>query len=205
WGYRYDAWSLRRFALCKRQAIVLCFLQAVLAETTDAIIEMQDKLITRVHNKARQRRDDLLRATEKARTHAIEVLEELATLVLDESIPDAELRAHIFARLPSATMSELVEGCRALRAGNDGAHLSFLTHWYGYTRKYSPALLETTPFQFAAASPLGQAVTHLRELNRDPNRKLTSATPTDFLSPRWTKYVVSQDAAGNAVLSRPYY
>src|SRR5262249_28608195 len=43
WGYRYDAWSLRRFALCKRQAIVLCFLQAVLAETTDAIIEMQDK------------------------------------------------------------------------------------------------------------------------------------------------------------------
>ena len=28
WGYRYDVWSLRRFAPAKRQAIVvLCFLQ----------------------------------------------------------------------------------------------------------------------------------------------------------------------------------
>jgi hypothetical protein len=76
--------------------------QAALAETTDAIIEMQDKLITRAHNKARQRRDELLRATEKTRTHAIEVLEELGTLVRDESIPDAELRARRFSGISTS-------------------------------------------------------------------------------------------------------
>jgi TnpA family transposase len=37
------------------------------------------------------------------------------------------------------------------------------------------------------------------------NSRSFSICSTDFLSPRWTKYVVSQDAAGNAVLSRPYY
>jgi hypothetical protein len=36
---------------------VICFLQAVRAETTDAIIDMQDKLITSIHNKARKRYD----------------------------------------------------------------------------------------------------------------------------------------------------
>jgi hypothetical protein len=63
------------------------------------VVEMQDKLITGVHNKARQRREDILRATEEARRRAIEVLEEVGSPVLDESIPDAELRRDIFAGL----------------------------------------------------------------------------------------------------------
>jgi hypothetical protein len=53
WGYRYDVWSLRRFASAKREAIVLCFLHAARAETTDAAVEMQDKLITGVHQQQR--------------------------------------------------------------------------------------------------------------------------------------------------------
>ncbi len=115
WGYRYDAWSLRRFSEPKRYSIVLAFLRAALAETTDAIVEMQDKLITRFHNKARERREALLRAAEKARSRAVEVLEELGGLVLDESIPDAALRSAIFSHLPSDDLSELVLDCHALR------------------------------------------------------------------------------------------
>jgi hypothetical protein len=53
-GYHYEVWSLRRFAPVKRHAIVLCFLRAALVETTDAVVEVQDKLITGVHNKARR-------------------------------------------------------------------------------------------------------------------------------------------------------
>ena len=53
------------YAAPKRNAIVICFLHAVRAEMTDSIIEMQDKLITSIHNKARKRYDDVLRATEK--------------------------------------------------------------------------------------------------------------------------------------------
>jgi hypothetical protein len=35
----------------------------------------------------------------------------VGSLVLDESIPDAELRRDIFARLPRTDMELLVEGC----------------------------------------------------------------------------------------------
>ncbi len=55
WGYRYSVWNLRRFSIAKRNGIVICFLQAARAEMTDGIVEMQDKLITSVHNKARKR------------------------------------------------------------------------------------------------------------------------------------------------------
>ena len=113
-----NVWHLRRFAAPKRNAIVICFLHAVRAEMTDSIIEMQDKLITSIHNKARKRYDDVLRATEEARSRAVEVLESgMGTLVLNDSIPDHELRKHIFALLPSDDITRLVEGRRNLRAG----------------------------------------------------------------------------------------
>ena len=50
WPTGNDLWSLRRFVPDKRHAFVLCFLRAALAETADAVVEMQDKLITGVHS-----------------------------------------------------------------------------------------------------------------------------------------------------------
>ncbi len=124
WGYRYEAWSLRRLQSPKRYAVLLCFLQAALAETADAVVEVQDKLITSIHSKARKRRDDLLRASEEAKRRAVEVLEVMGELVLDEAIPDAQLRNEILWRIPDEEMATLVDGCRQLRTGDDGSHLS---------------------------------------------------------------------------------
>jgi hypothetical protein len=207
WGYRYSVWHLRRFPITKRNAIVICFLQAARAETTDGIVEMQDKLITSIHNKADKRYEALLRTAEEARTRAVEVLEGIGTLVLDDSIPDGKLRNHIFALLPSDDITKLVEGCRNLRsgAGGSGSSLSLVNHWYGYTRKYSPALLEKTPFQFAADSPLGRAVEFLKDLNVGGKGKPFADAPFDFLPRRWVKHVVLQDSKGEAALSRPHY
>ncbi len=109
--------SLRRFQPPKRYAVLLCFLQAALAETADAVVEAQDKLITSIHSKAKKRRDALLRASEEAKRRAVEVLEVMGDLVLDDSIPDVELRAEILLRIPNDEMTTLVDGCRQLRTG----------------------------------------------------------------------------------------
>src|SRR5262249_24089162 len=95
------------------------------------------------------------------------------------------------------------EGCRTLRAGNEGSHLGLVHHWYGYTRKYSSVFIERTPFQFAEQSPIGRAVLYMKELNRDQQRKFTSEVPIDFLPRRWVKHVVRKDSSGALVASRP--
>jgi hypothetical protein len=46
-----------------------------------------------------------------ARRRAVEAL---GSLVVDDSIPDAELRRDIFARLPRTDLEQSVEGCRCL-------------------------------------------------------------------------------------------
>ena len=54
--------------------------------------------------------EDLLRATEEAPSCALEVLLELGTVALDDSIPDHELRQSIFKMSPIDDISRLVEG-----------------------------------------------------------------------------------------------
>ena len=207
WGYRYDVWSLRRFAAPKRYSIVLTFLQAALAETLDAIIEMQDKLITKVHNNARERREEVLRAAEQARTRAVVVLEEIGSLVVDETVPDGELRARIFARRSSDDfiLAKVVTECRELRDRDDGSHLSFLISWYGYTRKYSPVLLASTPFDFTRCLALGEAVAYLKEVNQESGRRFDNSAPTEFLARRWERYVLAKGATNKGGISRPNY
>ena len=208
WGYAYDAWSLRRFEPAKRRAILLCTVEAAFAEAADALVEMQDKLITRVHNRARKHRADLLHATDAAKARVVSVLEDLGGLVLDEpGVPDAELRARIYARHPREEISLLVEGCRGLREGDPGSHLGFVGRWHAATRQYSPALLEAAPLCFPPGSELGLAVEHLRQINRDGRRKLGADAPLGFLPPRWRRHVLGPAASTSEerAISRPHY
>ena len=200
WGYRYDIWNTRRFPTPKRLAILLCFVRMARAEITDSIVEMQDKLITRQHMKARQRRNQLLQSTQQARTQAIEAFETVGTLVADENVPDGQLRPRIFAPLSRERIQTLVAGCRQMRLGGNTSYLDFLEPSYNYTRKYSPQLLESTPFVFAENAPLEPAVAHLREINRANKRKLSPEAPVTFVTRRWKPYVHPEEGK----ISRPY-
>jgi hypothetical protein len=129
WRYRYSVWNLRRFSLEKRSGIVICFLQVARADMIDGIIEMQDKLITAIRNKARKRYEERLRAREKARTRAVEVLEAMETLVLGHSVPDSQLRQHVFDLLSSEDMSRLWKDlgtCERARMARRSAHPSLV-------------------------------------------------------------------------------
>ena len=57
------------------------------------------------HSKVKKRRDELLRAGEEAKWRAVEVLGVVGELVLDDTIPDVQLRNEILWRIPSEEMA----------------------------------------------------------------------------------------------------
>ena len=61
----------------------------------------------------------------------------------------------IFSRCSRATISPDWWKAAETYAPGLMAPLGLIHHWYGYTRQYSPALLEKTPFQFAEGAPSG--------------------------------------------------
>lgn len=204
WGYQQDVWSLRRFAPEKRYSIVVSFLRSALTETTDAIIEMHDRLITRYQNQAKEKKESLLRAAEKARTEAIEAFEDIAFVLVDEEhIVDENVRKEIFAKRSAESIRELLADCKSIKFSPD-AHLDFMSTFYGETRKYSPQMLAATPFMFKENSPVGEAVAYLNNVNEEGRRKLDSKAPTAFLTKRWRKHVIREEE-GKTVISRPHY
>ena len=203
WGYRYDAWSLRRFPPSKRRAVLLCFLAMATAVTTDAVVDALDKVMNDVHNKAKKRRQQLLQASQEARSRAVEVLEVIGTLTLDEAIPDPGLRAEITQRYPREELTRLVEGSKQLREG-DGSYYRLTESSWEYTRRFSPTLLKVMPLQWAEGSLIGQAVVYMRIFNASGKRKFGEDVPTGWLPPKWQPCVLIQQGGGTTV-SRPHY
>jgi len=203
WGYHRDVWSLRRFAPEKRYSIVAAFLNTSLTETIDAIVDMQDRLITRYKNKAIQKKDALLRVAEKARTEAIEAFEDIGKVVIDENVVDEDVRKQVFNKRSAKSLRELLADCQSIKFGSD-IHLDFMGSYYGETRKYSPQMLLATPFKFKENSPIGEAVAYLKNINQEHRRKLDNSAPTAFLPKRWRKHVLREEN-GKTIISRAHY
>lgn len=204
WGYQKDAWSLRRYEDEKRYSIVAAFLNTALTDTVDAIVDMQDRLITRYQNQAREKKDALLRSAEKARTEAIEAFEEIGMVIVDEeNIVDNDVRKEVFKKRSAESLRDLLADCRSIKFGAD-AHFEFMSSSYGQSRKYSPQMLACTPFKFKENSPVGAAVNYMNIINQEGRRKLDESAPTDFLTKNWQKHVLKEQG-GKTVISRPHY
>jgi TnpA family transposase len=204
WGYQKDVWSLRRFSDEKKYSIVIAFLNTALTDTVDAIVDMQDRLITRYQNQAREKKDALLRSAEKARTAAIEAFEDIGLVIVDEAnIVDGDVRKEVFKKRSAQSLRELLVDCQSMKFGPD-AHLQFMSSSYSQSRKYSPKMLACTPFNFKENSPVGEAVAYMNTVNQEGRRKLDDRAPTAFLSKGWQKHVIKEQD-GKTVISRPHY
>ena len=204
WGYQQDVWSLRRYSDEKKYSIVAAFLNTALTDTVDAIIDMQDRLITRYNNQAREKKDGLLRSAEKARSAAIEAFEDIGLIIVDEErIVDGDVRKEVFKRRSAQSLRELLADCQSIKFDSD-AHLGFMSSSYSESRKYSPQMLACTPFNFKENSPVGEAVAYINAVNQEGRRKLDDKAPTAFLSKSWQKHVIKEEG-GKTVISRPHY
>jgi len=205
WGYQKDVWSLRRFEDDKKYSIVAAFLNTALTDTVDAIVDTQDRLITRYQNQAKEKKDVLLRSAEKARTEAIEAFEDIGIVIVDEkNIIDSDVRKEVFKKRSVESLRDLLADCRSIKFGAD-AHLEFMSSSYSQSRKYSPQMLACTPFKFKENSPVGAAVNYMNIINQEGRRKLDDNAPTAFLSKSWQKHVMKKDQDGKTVISRPHY
>ena len=203
WGYQQDVWSFRQFDADKKYSIVAAFLNTALTETVDAIVDTQERLITRYQNKAREKKEALLRSAEQARTEAIEAFEDTVVVILDEEhVIDKDVRKEVFNKRSAESLKELLADCQSIKFAGD-VQLDFMGSFYGETRKYSPQMLLNTPYQFKDNSPVGDAVAYLNSVNKEGKVKLDNKAPTVFLSKRWRKHVI-REKGGKTVISRPH-
>ncbi|MBA2692397.1 MAG: DUF4158 domain-containing protein, partial [Rubrobacter sp.] len=201
-GAKTTPQHLRRFDAPRRRATLVAYLTERSAELSDVALEMHDRMIGSLMNKAERMRD------EGFRKHGKAINEKVG---LYATLGEALIAARETGRNPYEALDEIlpwekfvasVAEAGDLAMPQNFDYLDFLEAGHTYVRRYAPALLQAFEFKAApSARPLLDAIEVLKEMNEKGRRKVPENAPVSFVKPRWRDHVLG----GNGEIDKRYY
>lgn len=194
--------TLQRMVVERRYPILIAFLSQALQDLTDEAITLFDRCLVQVMGRARRERDETQRANAADINQILRHFHTLADVVLDETVPDSDVRATLFTQVSSEHLTTWRDRCAVLIRPRDDRALDFAAKRYAYLRQFAPTFLATLRFRASQPDhPLLQAITLLRHLNQTGKRSVPSTADLRFVPASWVSFV--QDDSGT--IHRRYY
>jgi Domain of unknown function (DUF4158) len=195
---RCSAHKLREVEPSHRYAALICFLWQTYRDSIDHLIDMQDKLVLKVCNRAEKQCDDALRQRHRSIRRSVSMFRSLASIVLDEGIVDGRVREEVFRRIPRDELAQQVEESADWLSGADSHMFPGVVRRFDYVRKFFPVLLGHLKFegQGQGESEVIQATRALTAMNEAGRRTLPEDAPMVFL-PEALKPFVAHNGAVN--------
>jgi hypothetical protein len=180
---------IRKLPDTRRLATLVAFVCNLESAALDDALDLLDILITEIFSEAE-------RASNRARLRTIKDLDAAAVqltqvcrLVLDSTVPDAELRSAIFKALKSDDLTAAVNQVDALVRPPEDVYFRELEESYRRVRRFLPSLLHTVHF---GSTPAGQgvleALNYLREVE-EQGRAKAGDPPRSIVTRGWRRYV----------------
>ncbi len=144
---------------------------------------------------------DAVKADRKSRLRSLKDLDEAAAtlasacqMLLDDTVPDAELRKQLFARISPDALALALAGVNKLIRPTDNVYYQELDSKYKTVRRFLPALAEHIQFGAnAAGEPFIAAFAWLRA-NMTVKRPSNDA-PRDIITKPWQRHVLRENDA----------
>lgn len=201
-GAKTTPQHLRRFDPLRRHATLVAYLLERSAELSDLALEMHDRMIGSLMNKAEKMRDEDFRKHGKAINEKVGLYARLGEALISARESGRDPYAVLDEILPWEKFVASVAEAQELAMPQSFDYLDFLEAGHTYVRRYAPALLEAFEFKAApSAEPLLDAVEVLREMNEKGKRKVPEGAPVSFVKPRWRDHVLG----GDGEIDRRYY
>jgi TnpA family transposase len=193
-GRRSTNQALQRMPEERRYPIVTSFLRQSLFDVTDETIDLFDRCLAEAYNRAERDLNAFRSGVAKATNEKVLFFRNIAGVVLDPEVGDAELRSAIYEQIPQKVLQKaLVEAASIIRPIDD-EYFDFLKSRYTYLRQFSPTFLATLEFEAGrSAASLLEAISLLRRINAENRRTVSPDAPTDFIPPKWRPYVMDRD------------
>ena len=189
-----SASRLKQLNSNRRYALLVCFLRQLYADTIDFLIEMHDKLMTGVYNRAENNIAKEMKRRRRAIDRSLTTLRMLGTVILDDTIDDSQLRPVLFQQIDRESLSKQVSEVDTWLTDKHSHVFHQVTQRYGYLRQFAPALLEAIELQSDSEveSSVVKAVALLREMNQGGKRRLPEDAPLGFI-PEKVRALVEKD------------
>ena len=199
-GRRMSPQALRRSDPARRYQIVAATLTETLYSLTDEILELFDTALGDADRRARFQLDNARKQASAAANTTVRLFSQIGRIVLDETIPDEQLRHRIIARATGMSFLDAVEQAEQIARPEADNHIEFLASRYSTIRQYAPAVIDA--FGFHGNSSTGEllaAIDILRTLNTSGARSVPLEAPTGFAPRAWRQ---AMTAVGNGRIDR---
>ncbi len=187
---------LRRLKDERRYAVLVCFLLQLHQDTLDAMVQMYDKLINKVHNKAEKEVDEYLKKRRRQIRHSLNHYQQVLAILLDEAVESEAIRPTIYHQVNVQTLRQDYEEIQALSNSKHQHTFDRVIARHSYLRQFAPALLNQLQFQIETGGhktdELMEAVQILQQMNQAGRHKLPDYTPTGFIPKKWQPQVMAE-------------
>ncbi len=188
------AGAILRLPNPRRLATLVAFVHCLEASAQDDALDVLIALLRELFSNA-------IKADKKARLRTLKDLDQAAAtlasacqMLLDTSLPDAELRTRLFEKIPRNMLTQALDGVNAMIRPADNVSYQELEAKYKSVRRFLPALVEHVRFGAnAAGEPVVAALEWLRANIK--KKKSGNDAPHEVVGKPWKRHVLREDGA----------
>ena len=185
---------LARFDDPRRYGTLVAVLLEASSTLTDEILDLHDRFVGSIFNKARRRRDEAFQSSGKAINEKVRLYARIGQALLAAKEHGADPFAAIEKIVSWVEFARTVSEAEQLAQPEDFDFLGLISNGFPQMRRYTPAMLEIFEFRAAPpAQPLLEVIDILRAMNRDKSRSVPQNAPLEWINQRWRPYVVTDE------------
>ena len=178
-------YRLRRLREERRYAVLACFLTQLYQDTFDAAVQMHDKLMNKMYNKADKEIDEFMKSRRRHIRSSLTHYQKILGVILDEEIGKEDIQEAIFAAVDIQILKTERETIEDMLGNNYSDSFRRVINRHSYLRQFAPALIKHITFQANpqdnAPSDIMDAVALLDRMNDEGKYALPEDAPTGFI------------------------
>lgn len=197
YAWQCTIFQLRQLKKARRYTVLACFLSQLHQDTFDAAVQMHDKLMKKMYNKADKEIDDYMRVRRKYIHSSLSHYKEILGVLLDEEIEQEHIRSTVFTTINAETLKSEMDLIEDMLGNQYSDSFKRVISRHSYMRQFSPALIKHITFQVdtqdKTSDDLIEAVDLLYRMNEAGKHKLPENAPTGFIPKKLRSFVFQND------------
>jgi len=174
---------LRQVVCARRRALLVCYLHQRYRDGVDQVIDMFDKLMTRISTRSKNELKEEMFRQRKVMRKSSHFAHRVSTYLLDDELAPEDKIACILEEFSEEDLTSFTVDAEAWATGNKSHVFHLIAKKHPYLRKFSVDLLQSLTFtESEEGSSCMEAIRLLGNLNESGKRKLDEEAPTEFLS-----------------------
>lgn len=200
-GSQMTGQHLRDLESKRRHATLVAVIHDTRATLIDEIIDMHDRMLGTLFNRAKRNHADRFQQSGKAINDKVRLYFRIGQALLQAKTNGSDPFEAIESVMPWQVFTESIVEAEKLAQSSDFDYLPLIGDGFSQLRRYTPHLLEMLQLKAApVASDLLDGIEMIKSMNQRQARKVPEEAPTSFIRKRWEHVVHTEDG-----LDRRFY